>query len=47
MSNKSISAYSFCALENTYFDVYRDIGNQLDGHNKLFKTQFMKKAQGK
>jgi hypothetical protein len=47
MSNYSISACSFYALENTYFDGYCYIGSELDGHNKLFKPQFMKKVQGK
>jgi hypothetical protein len=44
MPNNSISAYSFCAVENTYFDDHRDIGSKVDGQNRLFKSQLMKKA---
>jgi hypothetical protein len=47
MSCNSISAYSFCAVENTYFDDHGDIGSKVDGQNKLLKSQLMKKAQGK
>jgi hypothetical protein len=47
MLKNPISAYSICALENTDFDGYRDIGSQLAGYNMLFKSQLIKKAQGK